>query len=73
MRVPFPDGPSVTGILDRVDLEPGSGEWVVVDYKTGGAPPSLPPSFPPSLRLPFSAFSFSFIFQYAPYVSFSLF
>ncbi|TFJ83984.1 hypothetical protein NSK_005079 [Nannochloropsis salina CCMP1776] len=38
MRVPFPDGPSVTGILDRVDLEPGSGEWVVVDYKTGKAP-----------------------------------
>ncbi|EWM29570.1 hypothetical protein Naga_100006g31 [Nannochloropsis gaditana] len=38
MRVPFPDGPSVTGILDRVDVEPGSGEWVVVDYKTGKAP-----------------------------------
>jgi len=35
MKVPFPDGPSVTGILDRVDADKESGEWIVVDYKTG--------------------------------------
>ena len=35
MKVPFFGGPSVTGILDRVDADKESGEWVVVDYKTG--------------------------------------